>query len=127
MRYRILFISGCPGDARRLSQMLHSLPLDVDHAESLQHACKLLYTNAYQVILTEAELPDATWLDVLQTAAGYPGNPRVIVTDPQADARLWAEVLNQGGYDLLTQPFYAPEVRRILGNAMSRPLAMAAV
>ena len=43
----------------------------------------------------------------------------VIVTDPQADGRLWSEVLNQGGYDLLTQPFYAPEVRRILGNAVT--------
>ena len=47
----------------------------------------------------------------------------MIVTDPQADARLWAEVLNRGGYDLLTQPFYAPEVRRILGNAVSRGLS----
>jgi 5,10-methylenetetrahydrofolate reductase len=45
----------------------------------------------------------------------------VIVTDPQADARFWAEALNLGAYDLLTQPFYEPEVRRILYNACSRP------
>jgi DNA-binding NtrC family response regulator len=127
MRFRILFISGCPDDARHLSQMLRSLPVDLETAESLQQACKMLDVYAYPVILTEADLPDATWMDVLQSAARYPGNPRVIVTDPQADARLWAEVLNRGGYDLLTQPFYAPEVRRILGNASTRPLAMAAV
>ena len=44
----------------------------------------------------------------------------VIVTDKQADTRLWAEVLNLGAYDLLTQPYYEPEVRRILSNACSR-------
>ena len=126
MRFRILFISGCPDDARRLSQLLHSLPLDLDHAESLRHACKLLDSNAYHVILTEAELSDGTWLDALEVAGRSADQMPVIVTDPHADGRLWSEVLNQGGYDLLTQPFYAPEVRRILGNAVSRGFSMAA-
>ena len=44
----------------------------------------------------------------------------MIVTDPQADARFWAEALNLGAYDLLAQPFYEPEVRRILYNACTR-------
>ena len=38
-----------------------------------------------------------------------------------AAARFWAEALNLGAYDLLAQPFYEPEVRRILSNACSRP------
>ncbi len=126
MRFRILFISGCPDDARHLSQLLHSLPLDLDYAENLQHACNLLNSNAYQVILTAAELSDGTWLDALEIAGRSADQMPVIVTDPQADARLWSEVLNRGGYDLLTQPFYAPEVRRILGNAVSRGFSMAA-
>ena len=37
----------------------------------------------------------------------------------------WAEALNLGAYDLLAQPFYEPEVRRILYNACSRPPARA--
>ncbi len=126
MRFRIMFVSGCPDDACRLSQMLKSLPLDLEHAASLQHACNLLDTGAYHAILTEADLPDGTWLDVVEAAARYPGRLPVIVTHAQADARLWAEVLNRGGYDVVSQPFYAPEVRRILGNAASRPLAAAA-
>jgi DNA-binding NtrC family response regulator len=123
MRFRILFISGCLDDARRLSQMLQPLPVELDRAQSLRQARNMLETRSYRVILTSALLPDATWLDVLETAGPVP----VIVTDPQADARLWSEVLNRGGYDLLAQPFYAPEVRRVLGNAAARPLAMAAV
>ena len=121
MRSRILFISGCLSDARRLTRMLHALPIVLDHAESVQSARAQLQQDAYDVILTEAALPDGHWLDVLRLAREFAQEPEVIVTDPHADARFWAEALNLGAYDLLTQPFYEPEVRRILYNACSRP------
>ena len=57
----------------------------------------------------------------LQTLAHVPREVQVVVTHPHADARFWSEALNLGAYDLLTQPFYEPEVRRILYNACSRP------
>jgi DNA-binding NtrC family response regulator len=120
MRSRILFVSGHPDDARRLSRMLHSLPLTVDHVETLQQAHVRLQQEDYGVILTEAILPDGKWLDALDLARLYPEKLEVIVTDPQADARFWAEALNMGAYDLLAQPFYEPEVRRILYNVCSR-------
>ena len=121
MRSRILFISGRREDARRLSRMVHALPLAVEHAGSLQQARIMLQRKEYDVILTEAELPDGKWLDVVNLARDVPHRVEVIVTDPQADARFWAEALNLGAYDLLAQPFYEPEVRRILYNACSRP------
>jgi DNA-binding NtrC family response regulator len=121
MRSRILFISGRLEDARRLSRMLHALPLAVEHAGSLQQARNQVRQQEYGVILTEAELPDGTWLDVLDLVREVPPAAEVIVTDPRADARFWAEALNLGAYDLLAQPFYEPEVRRILSNACSRP------
>jgi DNA-binding NtrC family response regulator len=120
MRSRILFISGRRTDARRLSRMLYSLPLDLDHAETLQQARAMLNEAEFDVILTESSLPDGKWLDVLHLARECPQELEVIVTDPQADARFWAEALNLGAYDLLAQPFYEPEVRRILYNACSR-------
>ena len=127
MRSRILFVSGHPDDARHLSLMLHSLPITVVHVETLQQAHAKLQQNDYSVILTEAALPDGQWLDALHLARQCHPEPEVIVTDPQADARFWAEALNLGAYDLLAQPFYEPEVRRILYNACSRqPQVMAA-
>ena len=88
--------------------------------EKQQARAKLLQSH-YGVILTEAGLPDGSWLDVLSLARSLaPGGPEVIVTDPYADARFWAEALNLGAYDLLAQPFYESEVRRILYNACSR-------
>ena len=120
MRSRILFISGRQEDALQLSSMLHTLPIKLEHVASLSHARTRLNQLDYDVILTEAELPDGKWLDVLHLARECPRETEVIVTDPQADASFWAEALNLGAYDLLAQPFYEPEVRRILSNACSR-------
>jgi DNA-binding NtrC family response regulator len=121
MRSRILFVSGHSGDALRLAQMLSALPLVLDHVESLQQARSQLQRKEYDVVLTEAILPDGDWLDALHMAREYPRDLEVIVTDPLADACFWSKALNLGAYDLLTQPFYEPEVRRILYNACSRP------
>jgi DNA-binding NtrC family response regulator len=120
MRSRILSISGHPEDARTLSEMLHELPLIFDPVGSVQQARAQLQLQAYDAVLTEAALPDGNWLDVLHLVRESPREMAVIVTDPHAHPRLWAEVLNLGAYDLLTQPFDRTEVRRILSNACSR-------
>jgi DNA-binding NtrC family response regulator len=46
---------------------------------------------------------------------GFP----LIVADRLADERLWAEVLNLGGYDLVSKPFAANEVLHVLSMACS--------
>lgn len=123
MKSRILFLSGHHDDARRISQMLQLLPMAIDHAGTLQQARKQLRQDDYNVLLTEAALPDGSWLDALHLARECPNDLQVIVTDAHADAQLWAEALNLGAYDLIAQPFYEPEVRRILYNACSRQAA----
>jgi len=131
MRSRILFISGRAADAEKLSQMLHALPLMLDYVASLREARTQIQKESYDLILTEAALPDGNWLDVLHLVRGCPQEIEVVITDSHADARLWSEALNRGAYDLIAQPFYEPEVRRILSNACSRrvyePERMAAV
>jgi DNA-binding response OmpR family regulator len=101
--------------------MLRELPMAIDHAGNLRQARTKLRQRQFTAVLTEASLPDGSWLDVLHlTRATASEPPEVIVTDRQADARFWAEALNLGAYDLLPQPFYEPEVRRILHNVCTR-------
>ncbi|HUB34900.1 MAG TPA: response regulator [Bryobacteraceae bacterium] len=119
---RILLISGRQEDARQISQMVRSLPLAVEYAESLHHARAKLRQAEYEVVLTEAKLPDGNWLDVLHLVRACPQDLEVIITDPHADARLWSEALNRGAYDLIAQPFYEAEVCRILHNACTRKM-----
>src|ERR1035441_4567837 len=96
MSSRILFLSGHPDDARRLSRMLQSLPLVLDHAENLRQARTQLQRQEYDVVLTEAALPDGGWLDALHLARECRRELVLIVTDPQADARFWANSLYLG-------------------------------
>ena len=120
MRSRILFISGHNDDVQHVAEMLRELPVAIDHAISVGQARTKLRQKDFSAVLTEASLPDGNWLDVLHLTRDTASEPEVIVTDKQADARFWAEALNLGAYDLLPQPFYEPEVRRILHNVCTR-------
>ena len=120
MRSRILYLSPDPEDALLLAQLLQPLPVILDHAESLEQARQRLQAEDCDVVLTEAELPDGKWLDVLHLVRDSPREPRVIVTHKDADPRFWAEALNLGAFDLLARPFQQSEVQRILYNACSR-------
>ena len=45
--------------------------------------------------------------------------PKLIVSSRLADHRLWAEVLNLGGFDVLMTPFETEEVLRVTSSAWS--------
>jgi DNA-binding NtrC family response regulator len=116
----VLFVSPRREDATTLSSMLGSLSVPIEYVADLAHARAVIRDGMYPVILTEANLNDGTWLDVLDLARRVTPRSEVIVTDVRADARFWAEVLNMGAYDLIAQPFATAEVQRILSNACAR-------
>jgi DNA-binding response OmpR family regulator len=96
--------------------------LDRDHwtvqgAQSLREATTLLQRHP-SLILCEKDLPDGSWKDVFREACGLDCPPPLVVVSRQADERLWAEVLNFGGYDVLPEPFEHSEVRRVMGMAL---------
>ena len=63
-------------------------------------------------MVCESNLPDGSWKDVIDRTARAANPPAVIVTSRLADDRLWSEVLNRGGYNVLLKPFRALEVLR---------------
>ncbi len=86
-------------------------------AKSWREARTSLQANVTPVVLCEAGLPDGTWQNVLVDLEAMPGEPLLIVTARSADERLWAEVLNLGGYDVLMKPFDHTEVVRVISLA----------
>jgi DNA-binding NtrC family response regulator len=120
----VLFVSPYRQDAHSLAQMLDITSLSLVHANSLKDAASKLATGTFKVVLTEANLEDGTWLDVLKITRS--SNTELVVTHPWADARFWAEAINMGAYDLLAQPFLGAEVRRVLISASNRKQALKA-
>ena len=72
------------------------------------------------VVVTDRDLPDGSWRDILHGMQDNPQRPLLIVASRHADGHLWAEVLNLGGYDVLAKPFDALEVQRVVGSACQR-------
>lgn len=86
-------------------------------AHSCRQALPLIRQDLDPVVVSERDLPDGSWKDILELAWVRKEPPVVIVTSRLADDYLWAEVLNLGGYDVLTKPFDRDEVRRTISLA----------
>ena len=105
----------------QLAQMLDDASLKVAHVRRLKDAASKLETGNFQVVVTEANLEEGSGLDFLQRTRSL--GTELVVTDPWADGRRWAEAINLGVYDLLAQPFHETEVRRLIANASATAAA----
>jgi len=68
-------------------------------------------------VLCSSSLPDGDWRMLLGTMQAMPDPPRLIVLSRLADERLWAEVLNLGGHDVLAVPLGEKELEWALNMA----------
>jgi DNA-binding response OmpR family regulator len=69
------------------------------------------------VVISDCSPPDGNWQEVLWELDHLPLPPPLIVSSRLADERLWAEVLNCGGYDVLSTPFRREELLRAVSLA----------
>ena len=83
----------------------------------LEWATNLLQTDQIPIAISECDLRPGTWRELLEQTANMPHSPLLIVTSRLADERLWSEVLNEGGYDVLAKPFDHTEVIRVVESA----------
>jgi DNA-binding NtrC family response regulator len=98
----------------RLRRIFRDRTLTLYEASTWCEGSDGLTRNRPQVVICEADLPDADWREVLRETASLREPPRVIVISRQTDTLLWAEVLNLGGYDVLPAPLAQDEVIRVV-------------
>jgi DNA-binding NtrC family response regulator len=79
---------------------------------------EVIHSHVLGVVVTESELPDGTWRDVLSSLDDVPDPALLIVVSRLAGERLWADVLNRCGFDVLAKPFARDEVTRVTGHAL---------
>jgi len=87
---------------------------------SVAEAVDTILTLPISVVLCDRELDDGNWLDIVRAAEKMNPQPPTIVLSDRQDDRLWAEVLNCGGYDLLLRPLNAREVYSLVPMAWRR-------
>jgi len=64
------------------------------------------------VVICDGSESDSNWRLLVREMGELASPPALIVSSRLADERLWAEVLNLGGYDVLSTPFDRREVLR---------------
>ena len=108
---------------RRLSllETLEVSGIDVLPVCDCREARRMLGTQLQvQVVLTDRALPDGDWREAIQVVAEGRPNVQVVVCSRQGDHTLVIDVLEQGAYDVLVEPYQREEIRRVLEAAAAR-------
>lgn len=108
----VLEISPFESDHATLKRIFSHSNWKLHISRSCSEAMSLLKRKLIPVVLCERDLPDGTWKDIVESTAQAANPPAVIVSSRLADDHLWSEVLNSGGYNVLSKPFNESEVYR---------------
>jgi len=127
-RVTVLSVSPLEEDHFRLQDILSGAHRDLHPglvftmtAKSSLSAAKIaLKQGRVSIVICEHALSPGSWKDLLDFASGAPSAPLLIVTSRIADERMWAEVLNLGGHDVLAKPLRSEEVIRTVTSAWNR-------
>jgi|GEM_PF-4875385 len=117
MERTALVLSPKPEHAAVLNGMLSNFEIRVAFVSTLSEARSRLARESFGVVLSEAVLDDADWREVVQAVKDCQFGAQVLVTKKGADSRFFAETLEAGAYDVITQPFRQAEVQRLFLSA----------
>jgi DNA-binding NtrC family response regulator len=112
-----VFLTPSEQEAETVSRLLAPWLIRVHQAVTLDEARAMLPATGAGVLLTEVVFPGGDWEDAYEMLARYYPRLTLVVAATQADEHFWIDVLERGAYDLVSRPFSAEELRRILTNA----------
>ncbi len=117
---RVLAILPRLEDRLALADVFRRSKWHLDATETLHGSRTILAEGLHGVVVCDSRLPDGDWKNLLDEFASKHVITPLIVAARHADDRLWAEVLNLGGYDILQTPFQRKEVVRSVSLAWRR-------
>jgi len=115
----VVAVSLSATDRSLLSKLCEGQGWSLRAARRLSEASRFARSEMVGALVCDRDLPGGSWQKLFEQVRDLPHSPKFIVTSRLADERLWSEVLNLGGYDVLASPFDPEELRRVLLFAMS--------
>lgn len=108
-RIRVLIVDN--GELRRpLSELLRRQGMEVQEAEEAAAALNLIRLQSPDVLLLDADLPNANGIEILRRARAMDGDLPVVMVTASADLREVIEAVKAGAYDYLRKPLNNGEV-----------------
>jgi CheY-like chemotaxis protein len=125
----VLLVTAAVGTHALFTKAFESSNWRLEAAATPAEALQRLRQNPMAVVIYEdmdapclrpvarEEPEQESWLELLIQTRHLHRPPKVIVASRRADDRMWAEVLHQGGYDVLPLPLESAEVLRTVSTA----------
>lgn len=92
----------------------------VKSAESPEEALKLIEPGAFQVIISDYNMPGMTGMDLLKQVKQIDPEAVFILMTAYGSEKLAIEAMKQGAYDYFSKPFDIDEMRIIVAKACER-------
>ena len=118
-RATLVAVFGQGEDRLSLEPILSPCEWVVIWTRTCAEAVAAVRRTAAPIVLCDERFADGEWKDIWNELGKNPCPPEFILASRLADERLWAELLNLGGYNLLTKPFRAEEVIRTIHGALT--------
>ena len=113
----VLAVGDVHGHQGVLDRIFTAWGWKLHHVRNRSEARAFLDGTPVGVVISDQELPEGGWREVLDDLQERLDPPALVVTSRLADESLWAEVLNKGGYDVLAEPLDSEEVTRVVSAA----------
>ena len=118
-RVRVLAVMPYDRERNTLFEIAKQSNWHLEFAPTCDSAVSLLRNHQFAVILCDRDLPGCEWREALTTIVGNARGGCVILTSPVNDDYLWQEVIQRGGYDVLTRPLQEQRVLHTIELAWS--------
>jgi DNA-binding NtrC family response regulator len=110
-----LLVQSEPDPMRGLQRILDGLCVETIRARDCREASDYLSSeNPPQLVLTDPQMPDGTWKDMLQLASVAKAPVNIIVVSRNVDMHFYLEAIEQGAFDFIAPPFEAVELEHVV-------------
>jgi DNA-binding NtrC family response regulator len=110
----LLLVSPSESDSETLRQALAGTRWRLVHVKSCAGAAPLLASHVFPVIIRDQQCCELGCVHAIRCARAGPYAAPLIVAAQTPDCRVWEDVIDHGGFDVLCRPFEAAKVRRIV-------------
>lgn len=117
---RILVIDDEPSLARSITALLQSDDRLIEECGSVAGALARLNTAAYDLIVLDFRLPDASGLAVMDWLLSHDRRESVIMISAEQSLDAAVGALRRGAADFLLKPYSAEQLRRSVGTVLAK-------
>jgi two-component system, NtrC family, response regulator PilR len=115
-----LVVHDRPEPCQALKPVLRHLGVDTFSVSGCADAFLLLEQTHPHLIFTDTQLPDGTWIDLVNLTDGAAVSTCVILVGGSKDPEVSQAALNYGAFGFISPPFDAETISQIVSRALTQ-------